>query len=268
MKLTAAGSTDPGKVRSNNEDAFHLDVARGLLLVADGMGGHASGEVASRMTVEVIGGYFARAGKGEKTQVGERLPEWSAETNALASAVRLANMAVFEAAQNAVQWQGMGTTVAAVLVEGRRLCIAHVGDSRVYLIRSGNITQLTDDHSLVSEQVKRDLITKDEAASSSLRNVLTRAVGIGPEVDVDLDELTLADGDILVLCSDGLTGMVSDGDLASVVTAERDPARACSTLIRMANENGGLDNITVIAARIVRESRWSRLLDVFRRTGR
>jgi serine/threonine protein phosphatase PrpC len=255
VKLSVGAQTDTGLVRQHNEDNLFVAEEEGILLVADGMGGHASGEVASRIAVDVIRNYFNEVKAGRQIQVGLYRDDLSEATNNLGSAVRLANQAIYEAAQGNIVWQGMGTTIAATLIAGARLSIAHVGDSRVYLIRSGSIEQITDDHSLVSEQVKRDLISKEEARQSEMKNILTRAVGVGPEVEVDLEEMSLLDGDMLVLCSDGLTGMVDDEEIMSVVTGS-DPAAACEKLISMANENGGRDNITVIVARLERKRGW------------
>ena len=158
----------------------------------------------------------------------------------------------------------MGTTIVTAMINDGRLSIAHVGDSRIYLVRAGTIEQLTDDHSLVYEQVKRDMMTKEEAELSEMKNVLTRALGTKPEVAVDLDELTLAQGDALVLCTDGLTTMVSDDDILSVVMSLDDPGAACERLVDMANENGGKDNVTVIVA-YLRKSGWlSALFNIFK----
>jgi serine/threonine protein phosphatase PrpC len=254
--LLVAGKTDVGQVRQNNEDNFFVAPDYGVLLVADGMGGHASGEVASKMAVDVVRGYFDETKDGRRLQVGEYDGEFSEETNRIGSAVRLANQAIYEASQSSPLMHGMGTTVAAVLINDRRLSIAHVGDSRVYLVRSGGIEQITDDHSLVSEQVKRDLISKEQARESEMKNILTRALGVGAEVDVELDELSLLPGDALVLCSDGLSNMVDETQILSTVTAIEDPALACERLINMANNNGGKDNITVVVARIAKKKGW------------
>ena len=268
MKLSVGAQTDVGMVRNNNEDNFFIIPEKGLLVVADGMGGHASGEIASKMAIDVIRDYFDGLSNGQEKLIGTYLDEFSRSTNRMASAMRLANMAVYEASRSSPQWHGMGTTLACVFVENNRLSIAHVGDSRVYLIRAGEIEQLTDDHSLVYEQVKRDLITKEEAEKSEMKNILTRAIGIAPDVDVDIDEMSLADGDILLLCTDGLTGMVLDDQILSVVTATRDPNAACDTLIRLANENGGRDNVTVVTAYIMKERWFSSLMNFLKRFGR
>jgi len=255
LQLFAEGKTDKGLVRLNNEDNFYLDVPAGILVVADGMGGHASGEVASKMAVDMIRDYLKNLQEGRVPVIGNYQEDCSEITNLLGSAVRLANQAIFEAAGSDPKLKGMGTTVAAALMDGNKLSVAHVGDSRVYLIRSGNIEQLTDDHSVVYEQVQRALITREEAQQSDIKNILTRAVGIAPDVEVDLDELTVADGDILVLCSDGLSTMVFDEDILSAVIENDNPAGACERLIDMANGNGGKDNVTVIAA-YIKKKRW------------
>ncbi len=169
----------------------------------------------------------------------------------------MANLAVFEAAQSSPQLKGMGTTIAAVLMIGNKLSIAHIGDSRVYLLRLGNMEQLTDDHSIVNEQVKRDIITKKEAAKSNIKNLLTKALGISSEVEADLNELTLFDGDILLLCSDGLNTMLTDESILKIISLAKSPGDACEFLINAANEKGGKDNITVIVGYIKKKNWYS-----------
>lgn len=267
--LRIAARTDQGRVRHNNEDNFYVREDRGLLVVADGMGGHASGEVASSLAVDVIRDYFDDAA-GEKAFVGEFDDRCLEGTNRLGAAIRLANMAICEAAQGNAQYAGMGTTVAAVLVQGNRMGIAHVGDSRVYLLRAGDLSQVTDDHSLVAEQLKREMITPEEALAAENRNILTRALGVAPDVKVDLGEMTLADGDRILLCSDGLTTMVTDEDIRTVVLGTEDLEAACEELVQMANEHGGRDNITLVLAEIRKKrgivgSLWNALTSWFRR---
>lgn len=264
MNLIAEARTDQGRVRLNNEDNYYLSEEQGILVVADGMGGHASGEVASKMAVDVIKGFFDGTAGTSEPVIGEYNEEYSEKTNTIGSAIRLANMAIYEAAQNNPTWHGMGTTLSAVLFDKKQLSIAHVGDSRVYLVRAGDIIQLTDDHTIVQEQVKRDLLTQDEAEASGMKNVLTRALGIASDVMIDLDELAMADDDILVLCSDGLSSMVSDDDILSVILADDNPAVACERLIDMANGNGGKDNITVIVAKAKKSGWLSSLLRYFK----
>jgi serine/threonine protein phosphatase PrpC len=249
--LTARGKTDRGLVRANNEDNFVLDEKLGLLVVADGMGGHASGETASQLAVNIIRDYF----QGAQKLIGDYDASCSPASNKLKSAILLANQAVYEAAQSSPQLKGMGTTIAAVLLTGNKASIAHIGDSRVYLVRSGDIEQLTDDHSVVNEQVRLALITKEEASQSQIKNILTKALGIGPDMEPDLHEMTLFDGDILLLCSDGLHGMVSDETILATVISADDPDTVCDSLVGKALENGGGDNVTVVAG-YMRKKKW------------
>lgn len=251
MELIAAGITDTGIVRSNNEDNYIVDEKRGLLVVADGMGGHAAGEVASKMAVSVISDHLL----GQQKFFGAYNQSYSPSTNNLNSALRLANLAVFEAAEGSPHLRGMGTTVSAVLICGNRLSIAHIGDSRVYLVRSGNIEQLTDDHSVINEQVNRNLITREEAANFVTKNYLTKALGISADMEADLSELTLLNDDILLLCTDGLSNMITDEGILEIILFAQEPAAICNLLISQANEKGGRDNITAIIG-CFKEKKW------------
>ncbi len=242
------GKTDKGLVRKENEDAFCIEKDLGLLAIADGMGGHASGEVASKMAIEIL--------RDSLKKEGEPLPD------RLNSGVKLANKMIYEASRSQSQLNGMGTTLTAVQLDGNRLSIAHVGDSRAYLIRGGVIEQLTDDHTIVSEQVARGMITREEAARSDMRNILSKALGIAPEVDVDMEELTVSEGDQLVLCSDGLSELISDDEILSEVQSSNRPDKACDELVNLANQRGGEDNITVIVAYLHRENLLLRLLKI------
>ncbi len=250
MNIIASGRTDKGLVRLKNEDNLYVDEKEGLLVVADGMGGHASGEIASKIAVDVIRDYFKVFKEGRAALIGEYQHEYSEVTNMICSSMRLANSAIYGAARSNPVWYGMGTTAAAVAINGMGMSIAHVGDSRVYLVRGRDIQQLTEDHSVVYEQVKHELVTKEKAQKSNIKNLLTRALGTVPDVDVDCSELTLASGDILILCTDGLNSMASDDDILSAVLSTGDPSATCERLIDMANEKGGKDNITVITAYI------------------
>jgi protein phosphatase len=246
LRLIAHGKTDKGLVRKENEDAFCIEKDLGLLAIADGMGGHASGEVASKMAIEIL--------RESLKKEGEPLPD------RLSSGVKLANRTIYEAAQSQPQLNGMGTTLTALQLDGNRLSIAHVGDSRAYLIRGGVIEQLTDDHTIVSEQVARGMITREEAARSDMRNILSKALGIAPEVDVDMEELTVSEGDQLVLCSDGLSELISDDEILSEVQSSKRPEIVCDELVNLAIQRGGEDNITVIVAHFHRENLLFRLL--------
>ena len=248
MRLIVHGKTDKGLVRKENEDAFCIEKDLGLLAIADGMGGHASGEVASKMAIEIL--------RDSPKKEGEPLPD------RLDSGVKLANKMIYEASRSQSQLNGMGTTLTAVQFDGNRLSIAHVGDSRAYLIRGGVIEQLTDDHTIVSEQVARGMITREEAARSDMRNVLSKALGIAPEVDVDMEELTVSEGDQLVLCSDGLSELISDDEILAEVQSSNRPDLVCNELVDLANQRGGEDNITVIVAHFHRENLLFRLLRI------
>jgi len=248
LKLAVHGKTDKGLVRKVNEDAFCIETDLGLLAIADGIGGHASGEVASKMAIEIL--------RDSLKKEGEPFPE------RLDLGVKLANKTIFEAAQSQSQLNGMGTTLTAVQLIGNRLGVAHVGDSRVYLIRGGVIEQITDDHTIVSEQVARGMMTREEAARSDMRNILSRALGIGPEVKVDLEELTVSEGDRVVLCSDGLSELVSEDEILSEVQSSNRPDLACNELVNLANRRGGEDNITVIVAHLRGENLLFRLLKI------
>lgn len=256
MKFISGGLTDTGISRTNNEDNFCIDDGIGLFVVADGMGGHSAGEIASKMAVDVIRDYIKRSAAANEPFIGEFDRKKSETTNRLASGVRLANKAIYETSQNNPSWRGMGTTVAAALLSGNGLSIAHVGDSRVYLVRANSIEQLTDDHSIVSEQVRQGLLTKEEAEGSNLRNIITNSLGRNSSVDVDIDEIAVMDNDRILLCSDGLTTMVPDNIISSTVTDIKEPGMACSKLIDIANKNGGRDNITVVVVYIYK-GKWS-----------
>jgi len=246
MQLTAYGLTDVGRVRPHNEDAILLEPSLNLYVVADGMGGHKGGEFASRICLDTLKDYLQMAAKGHAPLVGEAVAGHSATANLLGSAVRFANRAVFEAAFAKPEWRGMGTTVVAMLVEGSTVSIAHVGDSRAYLLRGGLLRQLTQDHSWIEEKVRAGLMTRDEALFAQGRNVLSRAVGHEETVLVDLNELALQPGDRLLLCSDGLSGMVADEEIAALTSVAASPEAACHELVACANGRGGRDNISVI----------------------
>lgn len=251
MRLIAAGLSDTGRVRSNNQDSwavlddgqcpFGLDC---LLVVADGMGGHRGGATASRLAVSTITNFFAverQLGTGDDTM---RLA-------AAAAAVSEANRAIYQQSAADPRLAGMGTTCTLLLSVGFRLYLGHVGDSRAYLFRGGRAHQLTSDHSVVAEQVRRGLMTAEEAEHDERRHMLLRAVGARQEVDVDTFSVDPQIGDTLLLCSDGLTNMVGDAQLAELVSAAVLPQEACLRLIAAANARGGEDNITAVVARLI-----------------
>jgi PPM family protein phosphatase len=228
MKLAAASATDQGLVRANNEDAFLIDDQRALFAVADGMGGHRGGEVASHTAIEALRAEIANG-------------------TAMEDAIIRANDAVIDRAEGDDELTGMGTTLTAILaVGGNRLLIGHVGDSRAYLLRAGNLERMTDDHSLVEELVREGRLTPEQAESHPQRAIVTRALGVTDEVDVDEYELDANLGDRIVLCSDGLTTMVRERDIERLARTEADPQHLAEALVAAANDAGGEDNTTVV----------------------
>jgi PPM family protein phosphatase len=256
VRIASGGVTDVGRVRANNEDCFQIVAPLNLFVLSDGMGGEAHGEIASAMAVETVVKHCLEADANPAAQViGEVQPNWSARTKHLATAVRLANANIFKSAEENPDQHGMGATLTAVWIDGAKLSVAHVGDSRAYLLRGGSLLQLTRDHSLVAEQVRRGILTAAEAEESDMQSVLLRALGAQAEIEVDAEEHTLFPRDVLLLCSDGLTRMVTDPEIAGTLQAETDPARAAEKLIALANERGGPDNITVVIARLEKDSK-------------
>jgi PPM family protein phosphatase len=235
-RIVAAGGTDVGRVRDGNEDAYL--VADSVFAVADGMGGHLAGEIASAKALEPV-----------EALDGKVYADATDAVTALRDAVVEANAAVSQMAQDEPLYRGMGTTLTAVMVEGRRLHIAHVGDSRAYLLRDGHFSQLTDDHTLVQHLIDEGQITKEEAATHPQRSIITRAIGVARDVDVDSMTLDLQPGDQILLCSDGLTGVVSDEDIGQALDNDADEDSIIRQLIDRANEGGGPDNITVVLLR-------------------
>ena len=251
-----------GRVRKNNEDNFSIEPSLQLYVLSDGMGGEAHGEVASNLAVQTIVTHCRQSETNRGMPMyGEPQPEVSERTNRLASAIHMANRKVYEAASANPEQRGMGATIVAAWIEGQRLSLAHVGDSRAYLLRGGALDQLTADHSLVAEKVRVGILTPQEADASELQSVLTRAVGTMSDVEVDSDEQMLLPGDCLLICSDGLTRMVTDPEIASTLLTSNSAQEAADRLVELANENGGLDNVSVIVLHIVNkaESVLSRL---------
>jgi serine/threonine protein phosphatase PrpC len=256
VQIVSGGVTDVGRVRTNNEDCFRIVAPLHLFVLSDGMGGEAHGEVASALAVETV---VQHCVDGEKnaavTLYGEPQPGWSDKTQRLSSAAHLANKKMFESAHEHPEQEGMGATLTAAWIDGSRLSIAHVGDSRAYLLRGGSLQQLTSDHSLVAEQVRQGILTPAEAESSEMQSVLLRALGSEPDIQVDAEEHALIARDILLLCSDGLTRMLIEPEIAATLQTEPDAMRAAHKLVELANDRGGADNITVVVVRIGAESR-------------
>jgi protein phosphatase len=251
LQIAVGARSDTGLVRQNNEDRFAVDLSLHLFILCDGMGGQAAGEVASKLGVDIILEHCRQAARDPQVAMaGEYQTEFSPPTNRLASGIRLSNQAIHQAANQKTSTVGMGSTVVAALLTGNVLSIAHVGDSRIYLFKEGALRQLTQDHSLVMEQVRRGLISREEAEQSELSNVIMRALGAEPAVQVDLDELWVNEGDQILLCSDGLTRMASDAQIAAVLAEPLTAQQACERLVQLANELGGEDNISVILIRL------------------
>jgi PPM family protein phosphatase len=248
MKIDYQAITDVGRKRKGNEDSVFVNPESNLFVVADGMGGHAAGEVASRLAVDAINDFIAlTSGDDEITWPFGLDENMSYDGNRLKTAVRFANKKVLEATRERTEYEGMATTVAAVLVDGDTANLAHVGDSRVYLFRQGVLTQLTSDHSWINEQIQSGVISADQARSHPLRNVVTRALGGKPDLQVDMQVHRMQGGDVLLLCSDGLTTMLPDDEIAEVMGEnQQDVGQAARALVDAANARGGEDNITVL----------------------
>ena len=247
MDVKAYGLTHVGRQRQHNEDAFLVRDDARLFLVADGMGGHAAGEIASRIAVDSISEFIAHTREDDGTWPHAYDEHYRRSTNRLMAAVRMANARVLEAMRKDARLRGMGTTVVACLADGETVSVAHVGDSRAYLIRGGELSRITNDHSWVFEQVQAGMLTEAEAEKHPLRNVITRALGGALQVTPDAQEIEARPGDVFLLCSDGLTGMVPESEILRLVTEnDADLQKACEELIDTANERGGLDNITAV----------------------
>lgn len=278
MRLWAWGASDPGKKRERNEDSYLVDPDIGVLAVADGMGGHQGGAIASRMAVEQIGrdlveahGDFEAALRRHldaSIRTTEEMPAFGASTSGMPALgdemtppsialafspalelmraiVRRASGAIYEAAWDAPELRGMGTTLTATLVHGGRAHIVHAGDSRCYMFRDGQLRQLTEDHTWISEQLRSGAITEAEAKTSKFRHVITRSIGFERDIDADLRSVPVSAGDCFVLCSDGMSNYVEPGELERLV-AMTWYRRLPQALIELANDRGGDDNITVV----------------------
>ncbi len=242
MKLSAHAKTDVGMIRSGNEDNYAADQTdtRGIYIVADGMGGHAAGEVASEMAVQIV---------MRETKDLKDLSDGTA-TKVVGEALKMANRAIHDRTITEVDKQGMGTTASVLMLADSRYLIGQVGDSRVYLLRDGALKQLTKDHSYVQEQVDLGNLTPEQARYHPYSNVITRCVGASPEVEPDLYSGEARKGDIFLVASDGLTGMVDDRRLAQLLMSRAEPIRKVESLISEANGRGGLDNITAIVVHV------------------
>jgi protein phosphatase len=237
--MRAAALTDSGRARKGNEDCVHIEPALGLLILADGMGGHEGGEVASRLAVDTINSSLHAS-----VAAGQRPVE-----DSIRQAIAVADQAILAKAAESPSLEGMGTTVVVTLCGPDSLLLAHVGDSRAYLWRDGVLRQLTEDHSLVAHMVRTGALTPQDAKGYSMRNVLVRSVGNRNTPQADVLSVAWRAGDCLLLCSDGLTGMVTDDDIRKILAApDTTLEQKCQELVRLANQHGGKDNISVILA--------------------
>jgi protein phosphatase len=253
MKLVCAGMTDVGIAREHNEDDFYLSEGdEALCVVADGMGGHRSGEVASAMAIRVICEYYRETsvdGEGDEILVeGDR--QMRLDEYRLVKAIRTANRSVFQAASASELYRGMGTTIVSGFFTDRGVYIAHIGDSRVYRFREDVLEQQTEDHSLANEYVRMGILRSEDVEHFPYKNVITRACGLTDDVEVDVSYRDVEAGDLFIFCSDGLSDMVPDREILSALRETDDLEQLARNLIDRANANGGADNITVILARV------------------
>ncbi len=249
-RVLVAGQSHVGMKRTHNEDSFAVAADGNLFMVADGMGGHSSGEVASKLAIETIQEFIQSTDLDpEATWPYKMDKSRSYEENRLITSVKLANLRIYESAQRDVKMRGMGTTIVASLVVDEGILAVHVGDSRMYRLRGDTLEQLTEDHSLLNDYIKMKRLTEEEIANFQYKNVIVRALGMKETVKVDsILDIPKAD-DIYCLCSDGLSGPVTDAEIKEVLTSAKDLESACDELIQRANKNGGPDNITVVLAK-------------------
>jgi serine/threonine protein phosphatase PrpC len=248
MKIRYAAKTDVGMKRTHNEDYFSLMEDEQLFIVADGMGGHSSGEVASRLAAETVSEFYQRTKDEDATWPYKMDRNLSYIENRLVCGIKLANYKIYEAASKDIRFKGMGTTIVTCLLNGNKIFIAHVGDSRCYRLRGGAVSQVTRDHSLLEDykDAKPDM-TEEEERNFPHKNVITRALGMRDTVQVDIRTEEVIDGDMFLLCSDGLSGMVSDEVIQeTLANAHEDLERTVAELVDLANRSGGTDNITTL----------------------
>jgi protein phosphatase len=252
MRVSWAALSDPGLRRAANEDTWCALPDLGLFAVADGMGGHAAGEVASRLAIDAIASFVGETSSIDKHRTWPFPYDASISVNAnrLKAAFRIANRRIGSTAADSPDVRGMATTACAVLVQGATAAVAHVGDSRVYLLRAGVLQQVTHDHSWVEEQVRAGAMTASAARQHPWRNVVTRALAGGEDPEIDAEDLALESADRLLLCSDGLSGVITHEEIAARLNEADDPARVCERLVEAANAAGGPDNITVLVLQV------------------
>lgn len=250
MRILAAGQTDVGCVRKHNEDNFLVDAELNLFIVADGLGGHAAGEVASQIVVDKVGQFISQTVEQDRTWPLEYDVSLPYDGNRLKAALMLADQAILDDIRGNPERESMGSTVVAALLRDNHATLVHVGDSRAYLVNASEIRQITRDHSWVAEQVANGILTSEEARKHPFRNVITQALGNGGDLDVAVQDVEIAELDCLLLCSDGLSGMLQDQDIWQIVNNADSPQSAVQKLVKEARANGGEDNITAVLVQI------------------
>jgi protein phosphatase len=251
MRIEVAGSTHVGLKRDSNEDNLLLLPEENLFCVADGMGGHASGEIASKIAIEELAEFYEMTSRDQDSTWPYKMERARTyEENRLATGIKLANLRIFERASTDPECRGMGTTIASVHFSAGRAYVGHVGDSRVYRFRNGVLEQVTEDHSLLNDYLRAKKLTPEEIEAFPHKNVIVRALGMRDSVLVDVSRHEHQKGDVFLLCSDGLTGMVEDARIQEILVRTPDLQSACSRLIEAANAAGGHDNVTCILTRL------------------
>jgi protein phosphatase len=254
MRIEISGQTHVGMKRNHNEDNLLLLPEERLVVVADGMGGHSSGEVASKIAVDEMAEFFRMTSADQDITWPYKMDKSkNYDENRLATGIKLANMRIFEKACAEQKYKGMGTTIVSVyFAKDSEVVVGHVGDSRVYYFRNGVLKQVTEDHSLLNDYLKAKKLTPEEIEAFPHKNVIVRALGMKDNVLVDVNRVEPQEGDVFLLCSDGLSGMVTDAQIEDILTQQPDLNKACAQLIDAANANGGNDNVTAILAQFHR----------------
>lgn len=250
MRIEVAGHTHVGMKRNHNEDNYLILTDENLCCVADGMGGHSSGEIASKIAVDELGEFFRMTSRDQDATWPFKMDKArNYDENRLATGIKLANKSIFDKASGDTKYKGMGTTIVSVHFTQDSAYVGHVGDSRVYFFRQGVLKQVTEDHSLLNDYLKAKKLTPEEIENFPHKNVIVRALGMKDNVQVDVTKVEAQPGDVFLLCSDGLSGMVTDPQMQDILSRTSELDKACSQLIDLANAAGGNDNVTCVLAR-------------------
>ncbi|NBD09059.1 MULTISPECIES: Stp1/IreP family PP2C-type Ser/Thr phosphatase [Corallococcus] len=250
MRIEVAGSTHVGMKRNHNEDNYLVLTEENLVCVADGMGGHSSGEIASRIAVDELGEFFRLTSKDQEATWPFKMDKQrNYDENRLATGIKLANARIFERATADSKYKGMGTTIVSAHFADSAVYVGHVGDSRVYFFRGGLLQQVTEDHSLLNDYLKAKKLSPEEIENFPHKNVIVRALGMKEQVQVDVTRVDPLENDVFLLCSDGLSGMVTDAQMQDILSRTPELEKACGQLIDLANAAGGNDNVTCVLAR-------------------